>query len=205
MKISLLQDRFQRELPGEKAHQLMMPLGRPISSLAKKDGHNYRDSAVAVIVYEENSDLQIILTQRSIYEGKHSGQISFPGGKKENFDASLLETAIRESHEEIGLLLNHENYLGKLSDVFIPVSLFNVESHVFSLNERPIFIPDPREVSEIFTISGNELLDGSKIKRREIEIGKDIILKDVPYFHLNDKIIWGATALILSEFRELIK
>jgi 8-oxo-dGTP pyrophosphatase MutT (NUDIX family) len=190
------------QLPGESAHAQMAPLNRPLSSIAKSKSDNYRESSVAVILVNLE---EIILIQRPEYEGNHSGQVSFPGGKKEESDQDLFETALRESQEEIGIQLPRENYLGKLTPVFIPVSNFHVEAHVFILQEQPNFIKDDYEVSEIFSIKITELLDDSKVKYTDMKINREYTLNNIPYFDLENKIIWGATALILNELKELLK
>src|SRR5690554_6812073 len=102
--IQKIKESLELRLPGEEAHLAMSPSGRGRSSELLKgvDPTSYRPSAVALILYKKASEYRIILTQRATYNGKHSGQISFPGGRVENFDKSILEAAIRETKEEIG-------------------------------------------------------------------------------------------------------
>jgi 8-oxo-dGTP pyrophosphatase MutT (NUDIX family) len=121
IRLQLLED-----LPGEHSHQKMSPLNRPLTSDALKNTSNYRESAVAIVLFESNNQIECILTQRPEYDGSHSGQVSFPGGKKEDTDEHLEATARRECKEEIGVELSLENYLGELSPVYIPVSRFLV-------------------------------------------------------------------------------
>ncbi|MES2589002.1 MAG: CoA pyrophosphatase [Bacteroidota bacterium] len=205
MNLEKLKSLLITSLPGEEAHQKMAPLNRPISSYAKSMSDNYKESGVAVVIYKQAENHQIVLIQRPVYDGKHSGQVSFPGGKKEENDENLLQTAIRECFEEIGVSLNENQHIGKLTPVFIPVSNFHVEAHLFYLESMPEFKADEREVSEIFSIKLDHLLDDDFVKKMDMEIPNAIYLKEIPYFDLENKIIWGATALILNELKELLR
>lgn len=192
------------DLPGETAHLRMHPLNRKASSIAKAEATDFRESAVAVILFEADGDMQCILIQRPTYIGNHSGQVSFPGGKREVEDDSLEVTAMRECLEEIGVDLKNATALGRLTPVFIPVSGFLVEPYLFLLPEPPVFIPDEREVEAVLTISLQELLREENIQAMDITVSTEMVLKDVPYFRLSDKQVWGATAFILSELREIL-
>lgn len=200
-----LKELLAKELPGESAHQIMAPTSRPLSSFAKENASSYRESSVAVLLMHLENAIEIVLIQRPEYEGNHSGQISFPGGKRDENDADLYQTAIRECFEEIGVELSDQEYIGALTPVFIPVSSFHVEANLFYLNQVPIFKKDEREVDSIFTIKLDELLDEQNIKTTIIQLPNNLKMNDVPYFDLENKIIWGATALILSELKEIMK
>lgn len=202
---SRLRSLLEAGLPGEQAHARMAPLSRPLSSLAKQSAKIFRESAVALILFEEKGDQRILLTQRPQYDGKHSGQVSFPGGKREEGDLDLLQTAMRECFEETGVHLTMEEYVGPLTPVFIPVSNFHVEAYLFYLDYVPEFQKDEREVEAIFTIGVNELLDDNKVQQTTISLGDNLKLTDVPYFDLENKIVWGATALILNELKEILQ
>lgn len=195
---SLLQN-----LPGEDAHLELSPLGRMKSSEAIQHATGVKKSAVAVILYV-GDELEITLTQRQVYEGKHSGQISFPGGKKELIDTTLLETAIRETYEEIGVQLTKDMYLGKLTDVYIPVSNFHVEPHVFLSPKKLYPQRDEREVKEVFCIKQRQLLNKENRKETVIHLGNELT-KTVPCFEINERIIWGATAIILNELKYVLQ
>jgi 8-oxo-dGTP pyrophosphatase MutT (NUDIX family) len=200
-----LAEQIEFHLPGESAHVDLAPTNRPISSFARKNSSSYKESAVAVILFPENEDLRILLIQRPTYDGAHSGQVSFPGGKKEHTDNSLLETAVRECFEEIGVKLKPNEYLGQLTSVFIPVSNFDMESFVFYLNQKPTFSLDHFEVETIFSISALELLQEKSIQYVSIPTSKGIIMKNIPCFYLEEKVIWGATALVLNELKIILK
>lgn len=192
---------LEHHLPGEIAHIPLSPLGRGVSSEAIKKAKYVKESAVAVILFKSNEELKCTLIQRPHYEGTHSGQISFPGGKKEPSDNDLLITSMREAFEEIGVELKEEHLLGSLTSVYIPVSNFSVAPYVFYYPTVPSYIKDNFEVAEIVEININDLLHESVIKHTNIPISNGNMLNNIPYFDLENKIIWGATALILNELR----
>jgi 8-oxo-dGTP pyrophosphatase MutT (NUDIX family) len=199
---------FKRELllalPGEKAHEKMAPSGRPISSIAVKMADKVRESAVAVVLYNNNGSIECILTQRPEYDGNHSGQVSFPGGKKDPSDLDLEETARRECFEEIGIPTEQGILLGQLTDVFIPVSSFLVKPFVIYYETLPPLAKDEREVAEILSFPLFDLKNEELISTMEVHLPNGTIYRNIPYFDLADKKVWGATALILSELREIL-
>lgn len=196
---------ISNSLPGENAHLPMNPSGRGLSSEAKKKAINVRESAVAIVMYSTEISHEIVLIQRPDYIGAHGGQISFPGGKRDVGDLDLKATAIRECHEEIGISLEDSIFLGQLTPVYIPVSNFHVEPYLFYCDQIPLFVKDEREVQHIFSISIADLLHDGTISSMEIEIKGDRLYKDIPCFLINEKKIWGATALILSELKEILR
>ena len=202
--LKLLKEQLIHHLPGEKAHLRMSPSHRPLSSNALKNAIKVRDSAVAVVIFQKNDQLECILTQRSDYEGNHGGQVSFPGGKKDPNDINLEETARRECYEEIGIPLHSGILLGQLTDVFIPVSSFLVKPFVYYHNELPQLIKNDREVAEILTFPLFDLKKEDLISSMEIHLPNGTIYRDIPYFKLSDRKVWGATALILNELREIL-
>lgn len=202
--IEQLRFEITNNLPGEQAHLPLSPLNRPLSSLALKNAATYRESAVAVVIFKSQNENHIILIQRPEYNGKHSGQISFPGGKKELHENDLFDTAVRECFEEIGLKLDPNIYCGRLTPVYIPVSQFYVDSHVFYLENKPELTKDEKEVKSIFSIKARDLLADSNLRRKDIITEQSIILRDVPHFYIEEKVIWGATALILNELKFIL-
>ena len=196
---------ISNSLPGENAHIIMNPSGRRPSSEAKKKATNIRESAVAIVMYDVGEGYEIILIQRPDYIGAHGGQISFPGGKRDLEDQDLKATAMRECKEEIGICLEEAQFLGQMTPVYIPVSNFHVEPYLFYYPQTPLFKKDEREVSAVFSISMDDLLHDGTISKMEIDIKGDRIYKDIPCFLINEKKIWGATALILSELKQVLQ
>jgi 8-oxo-dGTP pyrophosphatase MutT (NUDIX family) len=195
---------LQKELPGEVSHQKMSPLNRPITSEALKNLTDYRESAVAIVLFEAEDCIECILTQRPEYDGTHSGQVSFPGGKREESDVHLEATARRECKEEIGIQLTENHLIGTLSPVYIPVSRFLVMPYVYFLPCAPIYTPDPHEVAEIFTFPLFDLKKEELISRMELKQPNGTVYRNVPYFDVCNKKVWGATALMLSEMKDIL-
>lgn len=197
-------EEIQKGIPGEQSHIKMAPLNRPLSSIALQSSSTIRESAVSINLYREDQQIHCILIQRPTYDGVHSGQVAFPGGKKDPEDIDLEYTARRENFEEVGISINQGVLLGELTEVYIPVSSFLVKPFIFFYEELPMLTADSREVAEIFSFSLEELIDESSFSTMEVQFPNGITQKNIPCFVLNGKEIWGATALILNELRDLI-
>jgi 8-oxo-dGTP pyrophosphatase MutT (NUDIX family) len=187
-------------LPGQKAHQRFYPLR--FEKYVKPD--HVRLSAVGIHLFQINSEWHFILIERSEYDGHHSKQIAFPGGKKDVNDNNLEQTARRESEEEINIFMGFSQLIGQITPVYIPVSNFEVYPFIFFHEKIPVVSRSEKEVNEIFLVKCSDLLDDNVISVNNIQISKNKTLKEVPCFILNEKIVWGATALILSEIKELM-
>jgi 8-oxo-dGTP pyrophosphatase MutT (NUDIX family) len=193
---------FEKELPGEAAHA---PYKRYRQQFEQSHAHQQRrPAAVALHFYPKDEAWHFILIERSTYNGQHSGQMAFPGGKPDPSDPHLEFTARRESFEEIGIPRHHGKHIKTLSNVWIPVSGFEVSPYVFLHDEAPLLQPDPREVKHIEEVALQDLLNDSSLTLKDIEIPGGQILEAHPCFLLNNKIVWGATALILNEVRMLL-
>jgi 8-oxo-dGTP pyrophosphatase MutT (NUDIX family) len=193
---------FEKELPGEAAHT---PYKRYRQQFETSNAEQpRRPAAVAIHLYPQNSAWHFILIERSTYNGQHSGQMAFPGGKPEPTDPHLEFTARRESLEEIGIQIDQGQHLKTLSKVWIPVSGFEVSPYVFLHEQAPLLQPDPREVQEIISVSVSDLIADSSLTSKDIEIPGGQVLEAHPCFLLNNKIVWGATALMLNEVRMLL-
>ncbi len=193
------------KLPGEKVHAELSPL-RKLSSEALKEAKIIKESAVAIHLFEKENDLQIILTQRNTYDGAHSGQVSFPGGKRDSVDLNLIHTARRESYEEIGLSVDDGKLIGPLTEIYIPVSKFKVTPYVF-YHEEVIqnLTPDPREVESIFYLPRLSLVSNELLTKKDIVISSNFTLRNVPCFVYGNYTIWGATAIVLNELKHVLK
>lgn len=204
--IEALRDALDQPLPGYSAHLKMSSMQR-IREMMKvpADLKKAIPSSVLILLYPlaSGNDAGIVLIQRPFYEGVHGGQISLPGGRFEDSDADLLQTAIRESKEEIGLDPGILTILGKVSDLYIPPSNYIVTPFLGYCMEKPSFWPDPAEVDGIIEIPVTKLLDDHHIGCRVITVrGMQI---EAPCFEINGHIIWGATAMILNELKVILK
>jgi 8-oxo-dGTP pyrophosphatase MutT (NUDIX family) len=204
--IHSLRERLNNPLPGESAQKKM--LSRQLSGEENsrfKVPENHKKASVLALFYPKNSEWHLALMQRPESPYAHSRQVSFPGGGAEEHDLDEAETALRETEEEFGIPKAKIEILGRLTHVYIPVSNYLVHPFIGFLIEEPEFFPDSNEVEEIVEVPISQLLDPTNRKRKEIEIHGGVILQDVPYFHLSDKVIWGATAMMLGELTELME
>jgi 8-oxo-dGTP pyrophosphatase MutT (NUDIX family) len=161
---------------------------------------------VLCLLYPKNGKWHIPLIQRVITEkDKHSGQISFPGGKMEPTDNSRQAGALRETNEEIGVPVSDISILGGLSSLYIPASNFQVYPFIGFMNYAPTFIPQESEVAEVVEVELEQLIHPATLKYKSITFRNNFNIKNVPYFDVNNKTVWGATAMMLSEFVEIVK
>jgi 8-oxo-dGTP pyrophosphatase MutT (NUDIX family) len=189
------------DLPGIDSHRKFYPLR--FENKTKPD--QVILSAVGVHLFVKETEIYFILIERSEYDGHHSKQIAFPGGKKELFDKDLEETARRESIEEINIEMNQARLIGQITPVYIPISNFEVYPFLFWHEQVPNYDLSSREVNEVFIIKCSDLLDDDNLSEIDIEIPNKSNLITVPCFRLQNKIVWGATALILNEIKALLK
>jgi hypothetical protein len=150
------------------------------------------------MLYPYQGELFIPLILRPDYDGVHGGQVALPGGGRERFDRSLVQTALREAQEEIGIKASDVRVLGQLTQLYIPPSNFLVQPVVGYLPYRPDFFPDSREVADIIEISLSLLADQGIIGTKEMLVRN--VLIQAPYYGVNTHTVWGATAMIVSEF-----
>jgi 8-oxo-dGTP pyrophosphatase MutT (NUDIX family) len=190
------------DLPGEKAHRQMLPEGRSLDIPPEKY-EKIKESAILILLFTKNDSLCICLTQRNTNLKHHPGQISFPGGQKEDFESTFAETALRELEEETGVKKETVELLGKLTDLYVPVSNFLIHPFIGCIGKEPKFSIDTQEVDEIITIPLNSFLSEENISRTGIKTHS--VAPDVPCYKINDLIIWGATAMIIAEFTALLK
>lgn len=162
-----------------------------------------RKGGVLALFYPSGGHIYLALIKRTEYPGVHSGQISFPGGGFEEGDEDIIATALREAEEEIGVDRKAVIPIGTLTELFIPPSNFLVTPVVGYTSERPDFIPDPDEVDLILEISLDDLLKDETKQEQDITLFPAINLR-VPCFYVEGHVIWGATAMMLSELIDII-
>ena len=199
---------LKKELPGFSAQNQMAPAGRkPTDDYLNRD-ISPKKSAVLILIYPgaEAPAIQIILIIRAENEkGNHSGQISFPGGGFDVSDVHLSETALREAEEEIGIDRKTITIIGELSPVYIPVSNYHVLPFVGICNQTPVFKKYTPEVSGLLEVDINEFLSDRNKTTSEIFLKSRNARMNVPCYNIGGEIIWGATAMILAEFSEMIR
>ncbi len=194
-----IKKQLMQPLPGSRVQFSMAPAIRidiDQNQLNKKAG-------VLILLFRDNDRLYTVFIKRTEYDGAHSGQISFPGGKFESTDQSLDVTALRETEEEIGIKMSDVEILGKLTPLPIPVSCFEVFPYIGVLNSEPLFNPDPSEVEYIIKAEIKMLLNPAVSTKKEMLHNNKVI--QVPYFDIAGNHIWGATAMILGEFLEVLR
>ncbi len=188
---------FKQELPGRQA-QLNMSTRLPQYQQERIPPDNARVAAVLVHLYYDQ-EWKLTLMERT-NRGPHSGQISFPGGGVEKQDSNLTDTALREAQEEVGIYPDQVEILGKLTPLYIPVSNSLVHPFVGYSDIPPNYVLDPTEVQSVIEASFADFLNPDILKHRDLKVGRGLTLKDVPYFDINGYVVWGATAMMLSEF-----
>jgi len=200
-----LERALRAPLPGSNAHSKMVNYDRPSVEAAMRKNIGAKQSAVLLLLYPKNEQLHTLLMLRTKYKGVHSAQISFPGGKKEEYDVDLKATALRETEEEIGIRTNNLKVLGQLSEVFIPPSGFLVTPFVAYTDDPGEFIPEPLEVDELIEVSIDHLMNDANIKQKEIFVQSINSNINAKYFDVKGHVVWGATAMMISELREIIR
>ncbi len=195
------------DLPGKKAHLRMAPVHR-VSTLDNEEAppDHARESAVLVLLFPSSSynilDWEVLLIRRNTYDGVHSGQIAFPGGKCEDEDKDYADTACRESHEELALDRDKIEIVGLLSRLYVPPSNFTIYPVLaYAIGEMEL-IPDTREVVE-YRKTPLRLFDPSLSETIRIQIDSDEFV-EAPGYTVGDYFIWGATAMILSELYQVV-
>jgi 8-oxo-dGTP pyrophosphatase MutT (NUDIX family) len=180
----------------QRAAQLQLNPNPPVDA---------RVACVSLILWQNDRDWHTVLIQRTTNPlDRHSGQVSFPGGKHEQNDGSLRYTALREAEEEIGVAADQLEVIGQLTELYIPVSNFIVYPFVSVLSGTPQFAAQPGEVEAIMTPPLQYFQQEENKGMKELVVGTGALLKDVPCYMVDGKAVWGATAMIMSEFLALL-
>lgn len=194
------------ELPGEDFHLKMAPMERllELKKLAKEK-KAARRAAVLVLFYpSEIGQTKLILILRKTYKGVHSNQVGFPGGKYEPEDANYQETALREAEEEVGVPRETVSVLKELTEIYIPPSNFFVQPYFGVTQTTPQFIAQEDEVEALIEVDLDHFMDNSILITKTLSTSYANKI-EVPAYLLNGHVVWGATAMMLSEVREMLR
>jgi 8-oxo-dGTP pyrophosphatase MutT (NUDIX family) len=195
---------FKRPLPGINAQYKLVPSGRAKPDLEHiKHARNPRYAGVLALFYPIENVPHVVLMKRTTYPGVHSGQISFPGGQKEHFDHDIIATALREADEEVGIQEPDVQVVGSLTEVYIPPSNFLVTPVIGLQFDQPSFKADKTEVDSILEVPFHQFLLPENLLRAKVEAGGYTL--QVPSYHVQNEVIWGATAMMISELTHLFK
>jgi 8-oxo-dGTP pyrophosphatase MutT (NUDIX family) len=200
-----LQAQLSKPLPGKKAQFRMAPYERILQAAAFKLIKQPVKSAVLVLFYEKEDRIHLVLILRKKYLGVHSAQVSFPGGKQDPEDQDLEHTALRETEEEVGVKKEDIHIIGPLTDLYIPPSNYLVQPYVGYLKQAPVFKPEPKEVEEVIEAPLTMLMDDAIIGKKKIKVSARNLKIKYPYFDVKGHTVWGATAMMLSELKEVLQ
>jgi len=190
-------------LPGLDAQLRMAPVHRQDEIRKMQSAGTPIKSGILFLIYPLNNwEAGTILIQRPFYDGVHGGQISFPGGGYEKGDQTLMQTALREAQEEVSVTPDAVEVLGKLTDLYIPPSNHLVSPYVAVTTSRPDFKPDPKEVDSIIELPLSLFFNPEVLQTTPISLSDGRTLM-CPCYLTNGLVIWGATAMMISEFVEL--
>ena len=194
------------ELPGEEFHLKMAPIERLLELKKRaRESKSAKKAAVLVLFYPSATyETRFVLILRKTYKGVHSAQVGFPGGKWEAGDTNYQDTALRETEEEVGVSAESITVHKKMTEIFIPPSNFFVQPYVGTTHEQPHFVPQEDEVEAIIEVPLHQFMDDAVIitKTLSTSYATDI---EVPAFLLDGHVVWGATAMMLNEVREMMK
>ena len=193
------------DLPGLEAQIMMAPTNRRDDIRSRGEGGSPLLSGVLFLFYPmADGSTGTVFIQRPKYNGVHSGQISFPGGRFEEEDDLLEHTALRETQEEIGVDPKQIEIFGKLTDLYIPPSNHLVSPFIGVMQHTPSFTPDPVEVDEVIPLALSGFFSTECIRELPIKLANGSRLQ-TPCYYINGLVIWGATAMMIYEFMQLLE
>ncbi|MDN3724092.1 CoA pyrophosphatase [Aequorivita sp. SDUM287046] len=194
------------ELPGEAVQFKMAPVERlaELKRKAREMNTAKRAGVMSLFYPSERHETRLILILRKTYKGVHSAQVGFPGGKLEAQDKNIQDAALRETEEEVGISREAISVLKKLTEIYIPPSNFFVQPFLGITSELPKFVPQEEEVEALIEVSLEDFMNDANIVSQTLSTTYATAI-EVPAFKLNGHIVWGATAMMLNEVRELLK
>jgi 8-oxo-dGTP pyrophosphatase MutT (NUDIX family) len=206
--IPALSQALAQGLPGAEAQYKMAHTFRmqQLKDIENTPQPGHRVAAVMAMLFLKNEQWHTALIRRTPYDDVHSRQVSFPGGGIEPADGGDLRlTALRETQEEIGVPMDKLQIIGQLSQLYIPVSNNLVHPFVGVIHEEPSYKPDPNEVESVIEAPLALFLQDGPPARTDIEVHNGMTLRDVPYYDVHGHVVWGATAMMLSELATIIQ
>ncbi len=202
--ISIFKKLINNNLPGVEYQNKMSPIDD--NKKYREPQPNHKVACVMALLHATNDELCITFIKRSSGhpEDKHAGQIGFPGGRKEDIDKTLVDCALRETEEEIGVLAGDIEILGALTPLYVFVSDFLVYPFIGWINHVPLYRKQQSEVAEILEITVSKLFDKDNKMNKKLKLGEGKMM-DVYGYKIEEEIIWGATAMIVSEIEKLFE
>ncbi len=185
-------------MPGVASQIKMIPVARSPLNLNLQ----FQKGGVLILLYPYNNEPHVVFMKRVIDNTPHSGQISFPGGRYEQSDKTLQKTALRETEEELGIPVSEIEIIGCLTPVKIQVSNTEVSPFVGVAYNKPDFIPNQQEVDYLIEVNLKDLQNPANVAKK-VEVIRGIEI-EIPYYNIHGNHIWGATAMILSEFLDIL-
>lgn len=192
-------------LPGQEAHYKMAPLER-IEGLRQLDLDkvNPKKAAVLMLLYPKKGRTHLVLIVRNAYKGVHSAQIAFPGGRFENEDITFDRTALRETHEEIGIPPESVEIIMPFTNLYVEPSNFMVYPFLGICKDEIVFVPDAIEVSSVIELPFSDFMNDDLVVTTTLASSYSEKIQ-IPAFKINQNIVWGATAMMLNELKEVLK
>ena len=200
--IDQLTKRLANPLPGHGSHPSQKGMNTNGSLPLSQKKSILKPAAVLIVLFPKDQSLQFYLTKRTDKVEHHKRQISLPGGAKETGE-SFQDAALRETTEELGVQLDSDAIIGKLTPFTIPVSGYRVQPFIAWCDFIPKVKPDPAEVEQVLILELNSLLDNSNYHTEKRQYNSTIY--NAPYFQFPEGKVWGATAMILSEFKYILR
>ena len=201
--IAKLQVAFSKPLPGYEGQQLLAPVHRKSTNFYLELNPAYKTGCVMILLFPVKEETRLLMIERSDI-GTHSGQISFPGGRREMDDANLIDVALRETYEEVGVNPSTIKILGELTELYIPVSNYLVHPFVGIINELPELNISTSEVKNVLTPSLKTFFNNNPITTHDFKSYDGQII-NAPYYAFEQHKIWGASAMMISELCVLLK